>query len=889
MNTVLMLARQVPYIDPDIEIGTSNLDLIVPTGYDDIIKTSFEDGNIIFQCKNPENSFIDSITLKPVLFNNHLHESSTLPAGFIFSESNLRHCNYFDEDKELVLNIRQVIYLLLQHRFAIWARHDRQYTDLLNKDLKNLSTFIEYVKPCTFNALLKVRSSYAIINPQVDGGEYYSALGEWIHATRFDEKEWGEVLRDLPIDISSETAMSSSNKVTVLKPGEQFKAVAHTIGNDEGGHYFTSIFPPKQNIAARLKTHVLSNAYEIDKPDLSCFLSNLSTTIDENGKTILTSRDRCLKEALVVFDHMEKDSLRFVAGEIESSLNIADTEVHLIKKFDVDYLDPDNKLEIGETYTPNFKHIVIGLDEDRDPIYLKNVRKFTVLAIKNTGPNGVLELKLDLTIKAGNARIISDTALKGVTKTKPKLGYLTMVNPKVDVTKQRLAPTVLQRLKKNDYESFDPLDPRMMHLPVDLIAGMNAVKAKDNTIALAQAAFAVKYGFYKPRTKMSFEGLLNDRDEAEINAAAQSLPDFEFTDEFGNTRKVKFGIVHIMYTELGEIYGRFKKQAFAFEAGKNINQNQPLLYQHIQENYLEQDRIELALELAKCLYDTKGYLNQVETEISLPIYNIKQIRSIFKEFDLILRRTEFFPSNSKLLDEEWNQGFLINLGKPGFPVIRIPSARVLNRLVGELKSGEITYHAVIINISKILRNIIGTQEYGFQPSLPFIYAPLSGRHTSFDLYQKSLQGTIFSEEEAAEMKLQCLIKPMIYGVNMKQVVEHRLPPNTLVLMDDRIYAKFCKISAGEMYKDKPFREIGDNPTFLELLNEYCPSIYATHSPHLWMSQSFAPIIWDRQTYALYLKVTHGIDLDSYLYTYTNDDIVLIHPMLALRAKKDLLV
>lgn len=880
--TPLMQYSEIPAIDAEEIITAFNMHNLIPQGFEDQIETFWEDGVIKIKCLKAENSFIDTVSIPSVLFNpSHFAE---VPVGFIFTESSLRECDYFGVDKHLVLNLRQVIYYVLQNRLAVWSGYDRQFVSLLGTDIKNLLTFVEYGKTDSYNAQIKKRNAFVVVNHPEKFHE--KAIGERINSTILTEKEWAAFFRDQPIDVSSETAMASSNKITILSTGEQFKATGYSQGKDEQGKFIISIFPPKQNVPARWKTHVLGNAYPLRNPDTPCFTSNILSYTKADGSLGIKPIDNCRKAAIVVFDHMEKESQRFVAGEVESSLSISSTLVHMVKKLEVDFLNPDNPLKANDFYQPNFKPFCIGLDEDREPVNIYDVKEFTVLDVSSAGPNGVTVIKVDLVIKAGNARIISDSALKGVTKTKPSLGFITIQKPKVDC-KPSFTPLTAVRIKENEYLEYGELSPRTMDIPVDLIAGMNAVKAKDNTIALCQAAFAVKYGYYTPSSKMGFEGLLNDRNEAEINAAAASVPPFTFTDEFGNQRQVKFGLAYVIFTELGEVFSKFKKQSFPFEAGKNLLFNQPELYHHIWENYLEEDRVAMALEFSKCLYDSKAMLNKVEHETKLPVYSVRKIRDMFKTEDLILSRSLMFKSGSKLLDPEINKGFYINLGGSNTPKIRIPSADSLNMLVGELNTGDITYHAIIVNISKIISNLLGTEANNNQPSIPFVFDPAGKRYTSHSQYLKSLKGAIFSSEEASEMKIQCLIKPMIYGVNMKQVVEHRLPPNTLVIMDDKIYRKFVNIATGETYKDKPFRTIGDHPTFLELLNEYCPSIYATHSPHLWTTQSFAPIIWDRHTYSLYLKVVHNVDIDDYLYTRTNSDIVIIHPMLALQAKKDM--
>jgi hypothetical protein len=55
---------------------------------------------------------------------------------------------------------------------------------------------------------------------------------------------------------------------------------------------------------------------------------------------------------------------------------------------------------------------------------------------------------------------------------------------------------------------------------------------------------------------------------------------------------------------------------------------------------------------------------------------------------------------------------------------------------------------------------------------------------------------------------------------------------------------------------------------------------------LWQRQLQTPRVWDRQTYAMYLQMTHGINLDDYISDYWNRDIVLTHPDIVLQSKAD---
>ncbi len=115
-----------------------------------------------------------------------------------------------------------------------------------------------------------------------------------------------------------------------------------------------------------------------------------------------------------------------------------------------------------------------------------------------TGPYGRENISLRIAVRAGNARIDSNTGLKAVTKGKPYLGKIILEDGK--------------------------------ELRPDMAFGMNSFKAKQNGIKLARAALATDLGYYKPK---HWSNLLNTLDELEINTASQSLPNYKYYDEFG--------------------------------------------------------------------------------------------------------------------------------------------------------------------------------------------------------------------------------------------------------------------------------------------------------------------------------------------------------------------
>lgn len=897
--------RDVPSIPASLNSG--NYELVIPSGFDDLIEKHDcdEDGKIVIYFKNPENEMIRDITIPAALFNSE--DTGSHVCKFIFEESTSRKgVGYFtnDEDKKLVLNINQVLYMTLHHRLTFLRRYDKKYIGLLATDIKNLTKFIDYVLPNTHNGRLKVKHAYAIVN-------YFKAqavlpVGEYIVQSSFTENEWIRILRDLRISISSESSMSKLNKVVILPEGVNYKAVGYKAVTGTDKNYIWSIFPPKQNLPARLKSHVLTDAYPLDNPTPSIFMQDNRV---ENG--VLYPLDNCSKEVLVVFDKMDFESRRFVAGEIEASERVAKTLIHIVENVDVAHFEPEVMLVKGTSVVCAKQGFRIGFDEDREPIVIKAVHKLRVLDITHNGIAGTVTLKLDLTMYAGNARILSNTGIKGVTKVKPNVGFIT-IDKLVDVAPSKhkeFTPSTWEHVKKQkllntvDVPAEQKVESQIYD--VDLVMGMNAVKGHSNTIVLAQAAFAVKHGYYVPSIKQGFSGLLNTLDEAEINAAAASVPEFKYIDEFGDEREVFFGIAYIQYTELGALYTTFKPQSFMFESGKNILYNDPKLSAYIWDRYLDKEKVAACEELAKILSDDKAYLAK---EDGLPIYSAMTIRQkkIFRNdtlvSDLILKKKSMFELPSKLLDEEWNKGFYIDLSKYGFPVIRIPSAKTLNMFTGTLKDGYTIYHEVLINISKILLHIIGKPADNFNMNVGYIYDKMQKRNTDHSLYMSSIKGILYSSEDSSQMMIQALIKPQVHGVNMKQVVESRLPPNTIVIMDDSRYARLYKIasrSVNDLTNDKEMKDLTVNhdfmqdvinsettDTLLDTMYNDAPIAMTIRHPSLWQMQLQTPNVWDRHTYSLWLKVTYGINLTDYISDYLNRDIVLTHPDIVLESKAD---
>ena len=99
---------------------------------------------------------------------------------------------------------------------------------------------------------------------------------------------------------------------------------------------------------------------------------------------------------------------------------------------------------------------------------------------------------------------------------------------------------IKHRYPRIDIESLNDYLPndKVKILKPDIVCGMNSTKGKSNTIVLAGACLAVKLGYYKPKAKAGFEGLLNSLDEAEINEAYETLSNEELRKEYLEKKRI---------------------------------------------------------------------------------------------------------------------------------------------------------------------------------------------------------------------------------------------------------------------------------------------------------------------------------------------------------------
>lgn len=801
---------------------------VVPAGYEHIITATYSNGEIQLELVS---SKADNrrVALASKLFQ------PTFPR-FLFT----------DGTRRVTLSHLQVLYLLLAHRFKQFASLSGArvpYLGLIAQDMENLNKWNTYNTPNTYNKRKRIENSFAIIQY-----ERLADLTKDLPAVLFNAPTLSKFPKNL--SLSSVGAAERSNVVTLHSGDKQmFRAPAYR--ETEKGFY--CIFKSGQNVPARMQSHVINDAYELASPGHSLIQqdnilspegiasaggsirsseSPLSGTSSFAEEKQIIPKDNTLRPAIVVFYPFDSSD-RFIAGEGEASEAFASTLVRVSSYIEEHFA---STIEVG-TYEGDTQ---IGTTLLGEPVVLRGYKQ---VEIKEIIPVGQAKRVVYEGIReAGNARVVSNTGLKCVTKTVKDTGTVT-------------------------FEGLPPITP-------DLVIGMNSNKGKSNAIVLAQACLATHLGLYTPKKN----GLLNSLDEEEINTAASKLPPFTYSKH----ENVYVGLVYMQFTELCSTYTAMREQAFAFEAGRVIHDNSPELYQYIWDNYLEEDKIAAAKEL---------FSIYTQAHAPLPSYDVEEARKVFTHNHLVLNTIQQFPSDSILLDEEWNKGFYV-CG------IRIPSAASLSLFSGMLQTGETIYHVNLVNASKIILEVL-----------------TKGKVSDYTLerYKKGIKDTLYSSQRL----VQSFIKPKIPGIGMKQIALEGLPPNTVLITNDRIYNKLkaesrrryasgssARSRASSLGSEKGAPIItttelellllaaeGDENRFaqsarskassleksraiFEKLKEDAPYALVVRNPALWSQQVIKVKVWDRKMFDIYLKLELGIE--SHLAPRRNDDVMFVH-------------
>lgn len=855
--------KDVPHIPSNIPLSQSHL--LIPEGFEDIIDYEIDEvsQSLKLSILTDENRENIEINISQALFNPANIQAS-FPKFLIECTHISTSIDYFNPqgNNRYIFNQNELIWLCLQHRLVDFKRFNNAFSGLINSDIKAIRDFINNIPYVAYNAVQREKNTYVILglynflSKSFKSINNNQCIGTILSAKAYHPTPiaMNILLSKLPLHYTSESMGEKSKYVLMpYEQGEVYRSLGHSTFKDEKGNWTAkSIFPPKSNLPARTKTHIGSDAHQVayfkaTSPFIRDYLPNVVS------KTY-SPKDECYIEALCVI-HPILDgnnelgpSLKdkFLFGEIDVSPQISGTDLivreTIVKQFE------DIYAQEGKVLRANQKGIiVVGKDIEDNDIIIENCSKAILITKFIVGSLGYEKLVFNVTRKAGNARLDSNTGLKGVTCVRPDLGFITL--------KLKSNDTVDKRFIKK-YSGEENLVDNHIKLKPTMVFGMNSYKAKENGIALARAALAVKMGLYTPKHK---SGLLNDQDEHEILTAANSLPEYTYTDMFGNEHPVQIGLVYARFTELCHMYKSYKPQSFSFETGRWLEMlEDKTIFNEIWENYLNPERKKAVLELQRILLDQKDIFEE-----GIPVYSLSHIKmkKVLTDNDLILRTRVTAEIPSKLFDKDWNKGFILDLTSIYAGYVRIPSAEMLKIFCSKTEGGMYMYPQLVTYISRIFNYIFTGRQHLLRKSK-------NQRFNLISAYKSEINGMIYSdpENQKAMMMVQTLSRPEIPGFAGKQMTDTLLPPNTVLIFDWKVW------------KESSYKALGKDFALHELKHGFYG--ICVRSPSLWRKQLRAPRIWNEDDFRIYLFHTHGIILEDYITPALNrDTIFLSHDIL----------
>lgn len=756
-----------------------------------------------------------------------------------------------------ILSHWELLFLMLKERLDYSIRTDSNeiFLTYIRNDINLIKDYCVYTHQNSYNAELKMRNVVVLVDP------YKSDVGSTL-IYRNEDVPLGDVfegyianrknviaqtMKMFNVFPASESMLSKSGKIVVAMSDDGLEPTAAGFGinKDQYGDIvsYTTIFPRKSALPARFKTHIHGGAFSLISPDSALFLQDMIEDKDGN----LVDKDDTLRNVIIVYERIEKDTYRLVGGEIEVTEKIGNQYCLMNRHIETAFDGIESLcVEAGKTYVSKNGFVKLGTSDGK-PVFVENVYSIAVTSVQETGFSDSIRIDYVAKYHAGNSRITSHTGLKGVTKVMKTCGNIT----------------------------FEGKDGNEIQLEVDAIAGVNSIKAKENTIRLAQAAFAARYGFYTPKHP---SGLLDSLDEDEINRAAASVPKVTYRRERvdGTVERVTklYGLISISITEIGSHFATPKYQSISFNAVRYMYQaDDKRLAECILNECVKDENYESVIELAKCIYDPGTSL----IEDDKPIYTIKELARIFTEDDVIKSGSSIFPSRSKLLDPEFNKGFYINLGaQRSGAYMRIPPAEILNRFCGRQADGRYVYPGLILEASKVIDAAI-TGSSAYYKIAAKRSEDRQNRPSAYRYYQKALQGMLYKTELGGQKLVQSLIVPKLKGVNLKQMHDKYVPEGKIVILDDRLYNEL---------RSYVYQNEDDFETVL--IGEFSPfKAFTFRSPFLWKTQTVISEVWNREMFAKHLHDNYGFELEDYLSVQCNRFCALISTEIIRRSHSDL--
>jgi len=852
----------VPFFEKNIYLDS--IDALIPVGYAHIVSGEYDISTDTFDLYFSQAEEGNELIKIPARIFMPSERKSIFP-DFVLQVSTFFGQKFdYSVSPEYIINQNQMLYLIILHRLMQYDGQNTHYTHLLRSDISALANYGEYNSYSSYNAKRKSENYITIISPWTFYSEddefgnttttalIESPIGEFISndylITKIDDKLLNAIFRDLPIQPASESMASESVKfVSYPHNLELYRCAGYTTNNDvhHGVEYpvMRTIYPRKPNLPSRIKTHIISDCYNFKDSDSPIFYEDIYSI--GSGEV-----DNTIKNAFVVFDEMDGNTGRLLCGEIEASKSFSDSVIYKDEVVRECFKSLD--IKVGEHVARTGNKFVLGKDDEDDDIALYNFDSVEIKSIEDTGYGSSYKIIARCSKKIGSSKALSTTGLKGMTKPKPDLGRVAVLDiDGAEVCDEDGNPFVFN---------------------ADLIVGMNSVKAKSNSIFLARAALS-------SFMCISENDLLYSMNADEINMEANKIGKCLWIDQFGNEKLVWFGVAQIRVNELSYMFNNVKPQKFMAESGRYLRDGgYEKIFKKVWELGVDPDMKNAVLELQKILKDDKAYYASHEV---LPILtpddllygvgpdSIKMFEVEDCQFDLNPTRRY----TGKMFDEEWNEGWYLDLTplNPKLGYTRMPSAKLLNLLTRELPDGRWSYPVIYRIVSKIVSICltINTEgDYKGKRNLAFLVDIKKGdrEHNSgqkhIARYLSIIHGMIYKKKDltiAHSKMIDVFMKPQIPGVGMKQMADAMVPQGTGVIIDARTY-KLMASKTGGFCKDKGH------------FNALC-----IRNPVLWKSQIQSIKVINRESFAFNLLLEQGLDLDEYLSSTYCREILLMNP------------
>lgn len=459
--------------------------------------------------------------------------------------------DYFGSNPDFnqcIVNQNKMLFMILQQNAEVQRSFEDNSIDFIvnstEMDVRNLMSGCEFRIQNSYNSTLKAQHAMVVVSPFVFNNT--SGTWEWRRIAdnfgltdrmytlgyhigngrrQLTERDMDRLMRDLPVHPTSESMLSTSNKL-IVKPYNSalYKAAAFGYHKLPTGQIAVdTLFENKASIPSRWKTHILADAFIAHRPD-------------EPLDSRMPEKDDTIKNAIVAFVPFDQDNFEFVCGEMDISREFAQnmqkriirrtlvkpsvTQMQMFKKpegFDGDY------------------EVRIGFDAEGRPVSLSGFDRIDIVDVIEHDDQGY-QVVAECWRPIGCGRLYSQTGLKGVSKVRPRMPIATITN------------------KQTGEE---------IQLPVDIMAGMNSVKAKHNTIRHAMACLAAKLEWHTDRKIDGLnEGMVNNLSEI-VGLSRMTMPD-------GTTRDVIIGLVQVAQNESAYMFSEEKLQKMSPEGIKYL-------------------------------------------------------------------------------------------------------------------------------------------------------------------------------------------------------------------------------------------------------------------------------------------------------------------------------